>query len=395
MSDLFRGARVIMGKLLQAGHQAYLVGGCVRDYLLNREIGDIDIATSARPEEVRSLFSKTIPVGIEHGTVIVRMEHVSYEVTTFRKEGTYTDRRHPSSVEYIDSLVEDLSRRDFTINAIAMDEAGNLHDPFGGRQHLKEKKIKTVGAAEKRFMEDPLRIMRALRFWSVLGFTLEAETGKACTALADQLKAIAVERIAMEFIKLLRGVEAPSCLKFIFKTELVFSLPELHRYKNSANSLYGVQWTGLEHDEERWAALLFVLGVEDPAAFLKAWKQSNALIRSVQQLIGYLGKDELARMDLYDLGEEQAVSCQRVMNVIKGKPVGEMLTLVQKRFRELPIHQRKQLAINGKDVVKDNERMKGPWIQEMLRKIEQAVVEGEVINEKSAIMEWVRSWKEK
>ncbi|MCK6257490.1 CCA tRNA nucleotidyltransferase [Fictibacillus sp. KIGAM418] len=395
MSDLFAGAQIIMDRLLQAGYQAYMVGGCVRDYLLNRDIGDIDIATSALPEVVCSLFAKTIPVGMEHGTVIVRVQHISYEVTTFRKEGTYVDRRHPSSVEYIDSLFEDLSRRDFTINAMAMDAAGNLHDPFGGSQHLKDKKIKTVGDAEKRFMEDPLRIMRALRFWAVLGFTLEEETEKACKRLADELKEIAVERLAAEFIKLLRGIEASSCLRFMFETGVVSSLPELNRFRSSSERLYALDWACLESDEERWAALLFLLGEEDPAVFLKAWKQSNALIRSVLQLIRYLDKEELRPHDLYELGELQAVSCQRVRNAVKGRIVDEDLDSVQKRFQKLPIHQRKELAVNGKDIVSLDESEKGPWIQEMLQRIEHGVVEGKVLNEKRAIMEWVRSWKGK
>ncbi|SDM76805.1 tRNA nucleotidyltransferase (CCA-adding enzyme) [Fictibacillus solisalsi] len=395
MKDLFEGAQYIMDRLEEAGFQAYMVGGCIRDLLLDREMGDIDIATSALPVEVSSLFPKTIPVGIEHGTVIVRHGAVSYEVTTFRKEGKYVDRRHPSSVEYIDSLEEDLSRRDFTINAMAMDRFGTIHDPFGGRQDLQNQLIKTVGNPVERFLEDPLRIMRALRFWSVMGFSLESQTKRACVSLSKELREIAVERIAVEFTKLLRGMDAPICLAFIFEEGFSSSLPDLERYKDRTDHLSSFGWTGLEKDVERWAALLFLLGVSDLTGFLKAWKRSNAFIREVGLLFRFLDKDVRQPVYLYELGEERAVSCLRIRNLLQGKEANEELSDLKKSYHKLPIHSRKQLAVNGRDVVKSFEREKGPWIQEILGEIEKGVIEKTVQNNKEEILSWVRSWKVK
>ncbi|MDN4522838.1 CCA tRNA nucleotidyltransferase [Fictibacillus fluitans] len=394
MRDLFEGAQSIMHRLEEAGFQAYMVGGCIRDLLLDREIGDIDIATSALPAEVSSLFQKTIPVGIKHGTVIVRQESVSFEVTTFRKEGKYVDRRHPSSVEYIESLEVDLARRDFTINAMAMDRFGRIHDPFGGRQDLQNQLIKTVGNPSERFLEDPLRIMRALRFWSVMGFSLETETKRACVSLSKELKEIAVERLAVEFIKLLRGRDAAGCLAFIFEEGISSSLPELERFKDRSDSLSSFDWTRLESDEERWAALLFLLGVTDLPGFLKSWKRSNALIREAGLLFGFLDKDVRQPLYLYELGEERAASCLRMRNLLQGKKASEDVQELKESYRGLPIHSRKQLAVNGRDIVKVFEREKGPWIQKVLGEIEKSVLEKTVQNNKEEILSWVRSWKE-
>src|SRR5690625_2709763 len=143
----FKKAKPIIRKIEQHGCKAYFVGGCVRDYLLQREIGDIDIATSASPEEIKQIFTKVIPVGIEHGTVIVRHDHQSYEVTTFRIAANYADQRHPDSVTFIDRIDEYLRRRDFTINALAMDGNGYILDLFEGQKDLRDKLIRTVGNA--------------------------------------------------------------------------------------------------------------------------------------------------------------------------------------------------------------------------------------------------------
>src|SRR5699024_3914466 len=153
-----------------------------------RPIGDIDIATSALPEQIQAIFPQVIPVGIEHGTVIVRYNHVSYEVTTFRLDGEYSDQRHPDSVQFIDRIDEDLERRDFTINALAMNKKGQIIDLFAGKKDLARKMIRTVGNGYDRFNEDPLRIIRAFRFSSQLGFSIEKETLKAIHQVKDQIE---------------------------------------------------------------------------------------------------------------------------------------------------------------------------------------------------------------
>lgn len=189
---------------LQAhGFEAYAVGGCVRDSILGREPEDWDITTSATPEETKSLFPKTFDTGIEHGTVTVLMEKEGFEVTTYRIDGEYEDSRHPRSVAFTRNLKEDLLRRDFTINAMAYNDAAGLVDIFGGIEDLEAKTIRCVGDAEARFGEDALRILRAVRFAAQLGFQIEEETGKAIQKLAPTLANISAERIQVELVKML------------------------------------------------------------------------------------------------------------------------------------------------------------------------------------------------
>ena len=180
---LFVSALPVLQTLKEAGHEAVFVGGSVRDLVLGKEISDVDIATSATPEEVKSLFSHTVDVGIEHGTVLVLHHHDSYEVTTFRTEGTYQDFRHPDSVTFVRSLEEDLMRRDFTINALAVNDKEEIVDYFGGIEDLEREIIRCVGNPLERFNEDALRMMRAVRFAGQLGFSIESDTFNAIRTL--------------------------------------------------------------------------------------------------------------------------------------------------------------------------------------------------------------------
>ena len=174
----------IIHRLQKEGYDAYAVGGCVRDTLLGREPKDWDITTSARPEAVKSLFSHTIDTGIQHGTVTVMLDHVGYEVTTYRIDGEYEDSRHPKEVIFTRNLVEDLKRRDFTINAMAYNDESGLVDVFEGEQDLKKGVIRCVGNAHDRFGEDALRMLRAVRFAAQLGFSIEEQTRAAVADLA-------------------------------------------------------------------------------------------------------------------------------------------------------------------------------------------------------------------
>ena len=193
----------IIERLEAAGHEAYAVGGCVRDMLLSREPNDWDITTSAKPEQVKAIFRRTVDTGIEHGTVTVVMDHANYEVTTYRVDGVYLDGRHPSGVTFTASLSEDLKRRDFTINAMAFHPKRGLIDLYNGCEDLKQGVIRCVGAANERFSEDALRILRAFRFAAQLGFAIDEETLEAAKALAANLELISKERIATELVKLL------------------------------------------------------------------------------------------------------------------------------------------------------------------------------------------------
>ena len=196
-------AEQIIEKLNEHGFEAYVVGGCVRDSLLGKEPEDWDITTSARPGEVKSIFSRTIDTGIQHGTVTVMLNRQGYEVTTYRVDGEYEDGRHPKSVDFTTSLLEDLKRRDFTINAMAYNSREVLVDAFGGIEDLENRVIRCVGSAVNRFTEDALRILRAVRFSAQLDFRIEDETYEAISIIAPNLEKVSKERIATELTKLL------------------------------------------------------------------------------------------------------------------------------------------------------------------------------------------------
>ena len=209
------GAGYILQTLAAAGHEGYLVGGCVRDLLRGVEPHDWDICTSALPEETEKCFAgrRILGTGLKHGTVTVLVEGEPYEITTYRREGPYSDRRRPDYVRFVPDLAEDLARRDFTMNAIAMDLDGNLRDPFGGAEDIRAGLIRCVGEPDPRFQEDGLRVMRALRFAAVFGYEIEAHTARAIHENRAMLDRVAAERINAELRKLLAGKDAGNVLR--------------------------------------------------------------------------------------------------------------------------------------------------------------------------------------
>ena len=216
----------IIKTLSAHGYEAYVVGGCVRDSILGKEPADWDITTSALPEQVKALFPRTIDTGLKHGTVTIMMDKVGYEVTTYRIDGTYEDHRRPNEVTFTSDLKEDLMRRDFTINAMAYNEEQGLVDLFGGIQDLTDRIIRCVGNPAERFDEDALRMLRAVRFASQLGFTIEDRTREAIVSLAPNIAKVSAERIQIEMVKLLTSGH-PELLRTAYETGLtaVF-LPE-------------------------------------------------------------------------------------------------------------------------------------------------------------------------
>lgn len=238
----------ILLRLENAGFEAYVVGGCVRDHLLSFAPTDYDVTTSAKPAEIKRVFQdfKTVDIGIAHGTVGLCFKDFVVEVTTFRIDGEYNDSRHPTDVRFTSSLEEDLKRRDFTINAIAFSKRTGLVDPFGGRKDLEKRIIRCVGDPYKRFGEDALRIMRALRFSSVLGFEIDDETEKAAKMLRRGLLDVSVERLAVELVKMLCGANIKKILLNEIDVLGTF-LPELLKMKgfeqNNPHHIYDV----LEH----------------------------------------------------------------------------------------------------------------------------------------------------
>lgn len=231
--------KYIIDKLQEAGYEAYAVGGCVRDCLLDREPEDWDITTSARPEEVKALFRRTVDTGIRHGTVTVILQKEGFEVTTYRIDGEYEDNRHPREVTFTSSLREDLRRRDFTINAMAYNETAGLVDIFGGTEDLAEMRIRCVGDAGERFGEDALRMMRAVRFSAQLGFIIEEKTKAAIRELAPDLRNVSAERIQAELVKLVVSPH-PEYLRSAYETgitavifpefDAAMKMPQNHRH---------------------------------------------------------------------------------------------------------------------------------------------------------------------
>lgn len=217
----------IIATIEAAGYEAYAVGGCIRDSILGRIPDDWDITTSAKPEQVKALFRRTIDTGIEHGTVTVMLDKEGFEVTTYRIDGEYEDNRHPKNVIFTPNLVEDLKRRDFTINAMAYNPGTGLVDVFGGMQDINAGIIRCVGNSEERFGEDALRMMRAVRFSAQLGYSIEGKTAEAISRMAPNLVHISAERIQTELVKLIVSPH-PDYLRVCYETGIMeVILPEL------------------------------------------------------------------------------------------------------------------------------------------------------------------------
>ncbi len=231
--ELPEKVRFIIETIENAGFEAYAVGGCVRDSMMNRKPNDWDITTSAKPQEVKKLFNRTIDTGIQHGTVTVMLKGEGFEVTTYRIDGEYEDSRHPKEVTFTPDLSEDLKRRDFTINAMAYNDRTGLVDLFGGLQDLENKVIRAVGEPAERFTEDALRIMRAFRFAAQLDFSIEDNTRSAAETLADTLKNISEERIRDELTKLIVSDHPEYLLNLSGSGVMKVILPEFEKCLNT------------------------------------------------------------------------------------------------------------------------------------------------------------------
>lgn len=237
----------IISTLEASGHEAYAVGGCVRDCILSKTPHDWDITTSAQPKEVKGLFKKTFDTGIEHGTVTVLIGKTGYEVTTYRIDGKYEDGRHPSEVVFTASLEEDLKRRDFTINAMAYNPTRGLVDLFGGVEDLKKGIIKAVGNPIERFSEDALRMLRALRFAAQLGFDIEPATYEAIKTLAPSLSKISAERIQVELVKLITSANPGRMLDVYAAGLTAVFMPEFDEMMTTKQNTVHHKYTVGEH----------------------------------------------------------------------------------------------------------------------------------------------------
>jgi len=422
----------VLHRLTDAGHEAWCVGGCVRDLLLQREPGDWDVTTSALPQETLALFGEcAVPTGLQHGTVTIRTDIGHVEVTTYRIDGEYGDSRHPDSVRFTRSLPEDLARRDFTVNAIAINASGQINDPMNGLADLKARCLRCVGEPDRRFGEDALRILRGLRFASVLGFSIERETAESIHRNRELLQKIAAERIRVELDKLLCGYDAESVLREypdvlgVFLPEL---LPAVGFPQNSRYHCYNV-WEHTIHSVAavpgdpllRMAMLLHDLGkpacysVDDAgcghfyghpkvscelaANALNRLKYDNESKRNILALVGrhdwpIQPTEKGVRRALRLLGENtlrRLLAIKRADNLAQSpeyryrqQEIDVLETLLDHLWREDACFSLKQLAVNGRDLMALG--FQGREVGIELDRLLSAVVDGLLENDRCALL---------
>lgn len=436
MAEIPKYVRDVLTALETAGYEAWCVGGCVRDTLLGRTPGDWDVTTNALPEETMAVFgAHAFPTGLKHGTVTVRADHQSVEITTYRVDGAYHDHRRPDSVAFTGSLKEDLRRRDFTVNAMAMDLRGELRDPFGGQADLKAGVLRCVGEPDRRFDEDALRILRGLRFAAVLGFALEPDTAAGIHRNRGLLRDIAAERIQAELWKLLCGNAAAEVLRAypdvigVFWPEI---LPMVGFDQRNFHHCYDV-WEHTLHAVDtipaepvlRCAALLHDIG--KPETFtvdekgvghfyghgavsrcmadqmLRRLKCSTEFRETVVRLVEWHDRDiprtdKSIRRALRLLGERdlrRLIEVKRADNLAQAPEfhdrqleLDKAEQILEKLLAEDVCFSLKQLSVNGKDLTELG--LSGPAVGKALDRLLDAVVNGEVPNERDALLETAR-----
>ncbi len=396
--EIFDKAKPILDKLIKNGFEAYFVGGCVRDKLINRTIGDIDIATSALPEEVMSIFPKTVPTGLQHGTVLVIQNSEPYEITTFRTESTYQDFRRPSEVTFVKSIEEDLKRRDFTMNAIAMTTKNELIDPFNGTIDLYDGLIRCVGEAKERFQEDALRMLRGIRFVSQLDFRLHDETFNAIKSNKQLIENIAIERISVEIEKMLIGKSPKKGIGLLLQTNLVNHLPSIKEYANQFNDLLELPIQSLKTIEEIWALILYKCNFDNPEQVLRNWKMSNNRMKQIVKIYNLLNETKIkwSNTKLYQVGLPDAIKYERLQCVIDKIDANEFNEDILKAlYNQLPIYSKSDICITGNDLLEWSQLKGGPWLKEVLSEIELQLVENQLENNQLAVKEWFINWLQK
>ncbi len=374
----------ILERLNEKGFEAYAVGGCVRDSLLGRQPEDWDITTSARPEQVKALFRRTIDTGILHGTVTVMMDGAGYEVTTYRIDGEYADGRHPKQVVFTPDLLEDLKRRDFTINAMAYSHKTGIVDAFGGAGDLKGRLIRCVGNPLERFEEDALRLLRAIRFSAQLGFSIEEETCDAIIRIAPNLLKVSRERIQAELTKLLQS-GCPEKIKTVYEMGI-------SPYISQAFS--EVPWQSFQIPDRlssekyvRWGAFLRLAGSDKAVQVLKDLKMDNDTISRVKVLAVWAGREVQA--------EEKEIrrSMSRMLpevwdTLVELNGYGEKVRRLTEEIRERgDCLDLKHLAVNGQDLIAAGIRP-GKEMGTALEELLEWVLEDPKRNHKDILLEY-------
>lgn len=386
---MFRHIPLLVHQAIQllndAGYEAFLVGGCVRDSLMNKTPLDWDITTNALPTEIAAVFSsyRTIDTGINHGTVTVLMQDIPLEITTYRVDGTYSDGRHPDSVVFTRSLYEDLRRRDFTINAMAYHPNMGLQDPFGGQEDLKNGVIACVGLAKLRFQEDALRILRALRFAATLDFCINADTTEAIHQLYSTLSCISAERIGAEFRKMLCG-NHPARLLYEFADVIHTLVPEL----NECCDFSLLDIVPPNHCA-RYAALFKSASLDDTAAsaVLCRLRSDHHTIRNVCQLLSEPPTNTWTDAALLRLMNR--VDPNLIFDYFAIQRIDLTLSMrVQQLIESECCYRISMLAVHGEDIVKAG-IPEGPSVGKALQHLLDAVIDGNCPNEKTALLSYL------
>lgn len=364
----------ILEKFNEAGYEAYFVGGCVRDYLLNDNFSDIDITTNALPDEVKKIFRKSIDTGIQHGTVTILINGDSFEVTTFRTEDDYIDHRTPEKVEFVSDLKEDLDRRDFTINAMALDSKGKLYDYHCGEKDLRNKIIKTVNNPNERFLEDALRMLRAFRFSSKLGFEIEENTLKAIKNNAELIKFVSIERIVNEFRKLLTGKGNKRSLELLLDSKLNNYIPFLDEISEIIDFSYYT-----------FCQSLYILSKINDISFekLKELKLSNKEIKQVK-IYEKINKDFISNIPLeiilYNYDIEDVTFIASYSKYYDMEDIEKI---------KLPIESFNDIAITSMEIISIIDKPAGPWIKEIIKKLEEDILLSKIDNRRKDILDFL------
>lgn len=376
-------AFAIIQTLEQHGFEAVVVGGAVRDYLLGRAVHDVDVATSASPKELKMIFPHTVDVGIEHGTILVLHELANIEVTTFRTDGMYVDHRRPKDVQFVRSLEEDLLRRDFTMNAMAMRKDGSVVDLYNGRQHLQDKLIQAVGHPQARFQEDALRMLRAIRFAAQLSFSIERQTLHAIRQQASDIQWIAYERIKAEFDK-------------IWVSRDVYN--GLHLLQQSTLSIYlkgdfcASFWRNFHAKDADIGWAFFVLQnrlvATDVMHVYRLSNKEKQFVRTVINAYDILLSTGWQLFDYFQLDERALVTAFHFAQY-RGETVNGLSEVsIRRAKQQLVIQSKEQLAVSGLDFLEWSGRKRGPWLKEVLDAVLLAVLNKECENNRATIKEW-------
>lgn len=373
--NLKKNGMEIISKLIDNGYQGYFVGGFIRDIILKHKINDIDIATDAHPEKVMSIFSKVIPTGLKHGTVTVIINNLPFEVTTFRTESKYLDYRRPDRVYFVSTLVDDLRRRDFTINAMAMSIDEKIIDPFNGQADIENRIIKTVGSADERFTEDPLRMLRAIRFAAQLDFTIEENTWNSILKNASLIQYIANERIKSELIKIINSANPELGIDLFIKSNMMNWIKGLKK-PSIFNTTFLTEKLLSKTDDLviRITILLNFLCISDYKSVMRQLRFSNMEITNINRLYSAI---ELFQLDNYNslkagLIKTDIVTCQKaidflyIMGALNLSQVEQLMDKLTELDSTLTVRNSNDLVITGRDLIDVFHKPGAPWLSRVL-----------------------------